>query len=143
MPQVQFGPGPFPEQYADGHPPEKETEEERRRYRCGLVIKGCQSVNTHIFEEAFQAWLKQRSKDSNKAPDASTVFAKVALDDSVSIKLDKRMLDLSPFAAQSLVVDIPSEGDSPTFSQDSDSSEGGQSQQEVEVVNPECKSVPL
>lgn len=138
MPQVQFSPGPFPEQYEDGHPPEKETEEERRRYRCGLVMKGCQSANTHIFEEAFQAWFKQRS---NKAPDASTVFSEMAMD-SLPIKLDKKMLDLSPFAARCLVVDIPSEEDSPTSSS-LDSSEGGHSQQEVEVVNPECKTVPL
>lgn len=37
MKTVHFASGPFPK-YADGHPPEKETEEERRRYRKGLTL---------------------------------------------------------------------------------------------------------
>lgn len=37
MPKVHFGIGPFAK-YVDGHPPEKETEEERRRYRKGPAM---------------------------------------------------------------------------------------------------------
>lgn len=37
MSRVHFANGPFAK-YADGHPPEKETEAERRRYRKGLTL---------------------------------------------------------------------------------------------------------
>jgi len=146
MPQVTFSPGPFLEQYEDGHPPEKETEEERRRYRCGLVLKGGQSVDTFSFEEAFQSWLERQCKGSKKRPEASyeiTEITNETNEDSVPIEF-KKSLDLSPFAAESLAVDIPSEGDSATEAQESTSCEGGnQTQEEVKVISPKCTSVPL
>lgn len=147
MPQVKFSPGPFLEQYEDGHPPEKETEEERRRYRCGLVLKGGQSVNTFSFEEAFQSWLERQCKSSKKPPEASyeiTEITNETIADSVPIEFEKKFLDLSPFAAESLAVDIPCEGDNPIEAKKSTSCKGGdQSQEEVKVASLQCNSVPL
>lgn len=60
MRQVKFDVGPFPDLYSDGHPPEKECEEERRRYRSGLPSKADLengTVDVSHFEEAFQEWL--------------------------------------------------------------------------------------
>eukprot|EP00210_Caulerpa_lentillifera_P001850 g1779.t1 len=110
MPQVHFSPGPFPEHYKDGHPPEKETEEERRRYRCGLATKSENFVNTITFEEAFQQWLKQRCKDCNKTNNTSSeidVIAQLNMEQRVEMHLDKKLLDLSSFATKTMVVDIP------------------------------------
>lgn len=44
MSRVHFAAGPFAK-YADGHPPEKETEAERRRYRKGLTLLRCRDLS--------------------------------------------------------------------------------------------------
>lgn len=70
MRQVTFSQGPFLDQYEDGHPPEKDCEEERRRYRSGLPSKAdleSGGVDSSQFEEAFQEWLN-RYKERFLAP---------------------------------------------------------------------------
>ena len=76
MRQVTFSLGPFLDQYEDGHPPEKNCEEERRRYRSGLPSK-VEPENAVLdasqFEEAFQQWLvrykaQQTSSSSEDRP---------------------------------------------------------------------------
>lgn len=67
MRQVKFSEGPFTDQYEDGHPPEKENEDERRRYRSGLPSKAeleSSSVSSSEFEEAFQQWLSRKTEES-------------------------------------------------------------------------------
>lgn len=62
MRQVTFSLGPFLDQYEDGHPPEKDCEEERRRYRTGVPSKAdleSNDLDGQQFEEAFQAWLEK------------------------------------------------------------------------------------
>jgi len=62
MRQVTFSLGPFLDQYEDGHPPEKDCEDERRRYRTGVPSKAdleSNDLDGQQFEEAFQAWLEK------------------------------------------------------------------------------------
>ena len=68
MRQVRFSPGPFLDQYEDGHPPEKHSEEERRRYRSGLPSKSdleTAAVDASRFEEAFQQWIGRYEGQQN------------------------------------------------------------------------------
>ena len=71
MRQVRFSPGPFLDQYEDGHPPEKHSEEERRRYRSGLPSKSdleTATVDASRFEEAFQQWIGRYEGQQNSTP---------------------------------------------------------------------------
>lgn len=78
MRQVTFSPGPFLDLYEDGHPPEKDCEEDRRRYRSGLPSKADLengTLDAASFEEAFQEWLgrynKEQHLDGKSMADAS------------------------------------------------------------------------
>eukprot|EP00210_Caulerpa_lentillifera_P009382 g8944.t1 len=144
MPQVQFSPGPFPEQYEDGHPPEKETEDERRRYRYGLTPKGDNLVSIYTFEETIKICKKKQSKRNNKTIKKPADISIIAQGATEETRLDRMLMDLSPYAARSFTIDIPEAvKTAPSESTQFASYESGDDHEgEIKMIHPECRTVP-